>query len=199
MTKYIFILVLTALCSSCNDFSQANQRQYKQLSQNLHHATTENEVDQLFAQLKVATEEKVIRQTQQRIRKLWAKHPDARIDTLMEAGTDAMYSKDYEDALNIFSSVININPGYAEGWNKRATVYFMMGNFQASLRDIRNTLDLEQRHFGALSGMASIYLVQGKNEKALVAYERLHKIIPQLKEVNLTIQELRGMLGYRRI
>ena len=201
MTQYIYFIIILIIISSCRDLSSVDKTggQNVQLTGTRHHATTEREVDQLFAQLKIAKRERIIRRTQDRIRELWTEHPDPSIDTLMQAGIQAMYSRNYESAIEKFDIVIRAAPDFAEGWNRRATVFFMMGDFQASLDDIRQTLRLEGRHFGALSGMASIYVLWGNTEKALQTYEKLHQLIPQLREVNLTIKELRTSLGYRRI
>lgn len=201
MTRYIYFLILFIVIGSCQNFNSVDRKpdQNIQLTGTRHHASTEKEVGQLFAQLKVARQERTIRRTQDRIRELWTEHPDPSIDTLMQSGLQAMYNRDYKEAIEKFSIVTRQAPNFAEGWNRRATVFFMIGNFQASLEDIEQTLRLEKRHFGALSGMASIYVLRGKTEKALQTYERLHRLVPQLKEVNATINELKASLGYRRI
>lgn len=201
MHKYISLIALFFLSASCQDFhsAQENNAQHARLTGDKHHATTSKELDQLFAQLKVANNSQVIRRTQNRIRALWTDHADADIDTLMQKGTQAMYSKDYERAIALFGQVIQQKPYFAEGWNKRATVYFVKGNYQASLDDIRETLKLEERHFGALSGMASIYMMRGETSHALQTYQQIHELIPQLREVNKSIEELQAYLGYRQI
>ncbi len=201
MTRYLSFIPIFIFFSACQDFPSAEKKLIQNIQQtgNSHHAYTDKEIDQLFVQLKAADDEQVIRDTQQSIRNLWNRHPDAQIDTLMQVGLQAMYSKDYKGAIDKFTRIIHMKPDYAEGWNKRATVFFMKGNFQRSLEDIRQTLLLERRHFGALSGKASIHMLRGDDEKALRTYERIHRLVPQLTEVNSSIQELRNRLGYRRI
>jgi len=201
MHRYICLVAVFFIFISCEHFPSAKEKQaqHARLTGEKHHATTSKEIDQLFAQLKVADQGRVIRRTQNRIRALWTDHPDSNIDTLMQAGMEAMYSKDYDSAIELFSRIIQQKPYFAEGWNKRATVYFMKGNFQASLDDIRETLKLEERHFGALSGMASIYMLRGENSHALQTYQKIHQLIPKLTEVNQSIKELKMRLGYRQI
>ena len=72
----------------------------------------------------------------------------------------------------------SINPEFAEAWNKRATTYFLMGEFGKSIKDIEKTLILEPRHFGALDGLAEIYLLKKDLIKAAATYEKILKIIP---------------------
>lgn len=200
MHRYIYLIIIVFLCVSCQHLppGRENPSPHAALTGEKLHASTGKEIDQLFAQLKVANDARVIRRTQNRIRALWTDHADSSIDSLMQEGIQAMYSKDYDKAVELFSRVIQQKPYFAEGWNKRATVYYMQGNYPASMDDIKKTLKLENRHFGALSGMASIYMMQGETEKALSAYQKIHRLIPQLRPVNRSIEELRAQLGYRQ-
>lgn len=201
MFRYTYLILIVLALYSCQDYKLLSQHEGLNLrvEEQTLHAETGQEVDQLFTQLKVANQTQTIRRTQRRIRELWADHADPHIDTLMEQGVQAMYGKDYDEAISVFSEIIRKKPQFAEGWNKRATVYFMQGNLQASMQDIEKTLKLENRHFGALSGMASIYVMRGQNQEALETYQRIQQLIPQLTEVNQSIQDLKKRLGYRRI
>jgi len=164
-----------------------------------HHVSTEKELDQLFVQLQAAKDAYVIRRTQQQIQDLWMNSGNDQLDTLMAQGLRTMYAKSYTEAIHIFTQVTEQHPTYVEGWNQRATVYFLKGNYAASLQDIQHTLQLEPRHFGALSGQASIYMMQGKKEQALGAYQKLNQLIPQLTVVQEQIEVLQARLGYRQI
>ena len=89
----------------------------------------------------------------------WTRHPNNDyLTNKLENGTYSMYHQQYRMALKLFTDVINEDPKWAEGWNKRATLLFMLGEYEKSLDDIEKVLDLEPRHFGALSGRAQIYL-----------------------------------------
>jgi tetratricopeptide (TPR) repeat protein len=81
-------------------------------------------------------------------------------------------------------------PSYAEAWNKRATVYYMKGDYEKSLQDIEMTLSLENRHFGAFSGLASIYMALGEYKSALKALERVLEICPHQPGIQEQVFEL---------
>ena len=84
-------------------------------------------------------------------------------------------------ALKLFTDIIKEDPKWAEGWNKRATLLFIMGNYEKSLDDIEKVLDLEPRHFGALSGRAQIYLSYKQYEKAIDDLRKAKSIYPLIK------------------
>ena len=89
----------------------------------------------------------------------WTRHPNNDyLTNKLENGTYSMYHQQYRMALKLFTDVITEDPKWAEGWNKRATLLFILGDYEKSLDDIEKVLDLEPRHFGALSGRAQIYL-----------------------------------------
>jgi len=91
---------------------------------------------------------------------------------------ESMNSGDLLMSVDFFTQVIEKNPTFAEGWNKRATVYYMMGKFDKSMNDISQTLKLEPRHFGAMDGMSLIFIEMQKFEKALDIYDQMLKIFP---------------------
>lgn len=127
---------------------------------------------------------------------LWTRSGDAGIDQLMAQTTEHMQAGRYPEAIAVLNEVIRKKPGYAEGWNRRATVNFMMSNYAKSMSDIDRTLALEPRHFGALSGMAQILKNTGKKEMALKAYQRVLDIYPMMRsaqnEVATLSEELTG-------
>ncbi|MFQ5902310.1 MAG: tetratricopeptide repeat protein [Candidatus Binatia bacterium] len=110
-----------------------------------------------------------------------------------------MSRRNYEEALVSFNKVVEADPDFAEGWNKRATVYYLMGEFVASVRDIERTLTLEPRHFGALSGLGLIYLALGEDRLALEAFEAALKVNPHLPGAQAHAEEVRWRLRGKRI
>ncbi len=89
-----------------------------------------------------------------------------------------MRIRNYPLAVRFFNNLIEEDPNFAEAWNKRATVYFMMGDFDKSMQDIIKTLELEPRHFGALDGMGLIFIHQGQFQQAIDVYDKMLEIFP---------------------
>jgi len=110
---------------------------------------------------------------------IWNKHPNnKKLTDELEFGTKLMYQGSYDDALKIFTNIINSDPDWSEAWNKRATLLFFMKDYQKSLNDIGKVLNLEPRHFGALSGRAQIYIELNSYEKALNDLKKAKEIHP---------------------
>ncbi|MEX2372899.1 MAG: tetratricopeptide repeat protein, partial [Dehalococcoidia bacterium] len=102
----------------------------------------------------------------------------------------------YDVALDFLDQVTVLAPDYAEGWNRRATLHYMMGSYAKSMTDIEHVLRLEPRHFGALSGMAAIFKNYDMKEPALGAFQRVLNVYPMLRsaqdEVAGLAEELAG-------
>ena len=111
---------------------------------------------------------------------IWVQSDDEVIGILMAQGLAAMTRRDLRAALGKFDQIVKIAPGFAEGWNKRATVHYLLGNFPGSLHDIEQTLKLEPRHFGALSGRGLVLLELDRQAGALEAFESALKVHPKL-------------------
>ena len=104
-----------------------------------------------------------------------------------------MTLRNYPLAIRFFNNLIEEDATFAEAWNKRATVHFMMGNFDKSMNDIIKTLELEPRHFGALDGMGLIFIHQGQLQEAIGVYDKMLEIFPfSIK----TIQKKERILSY---
>jgi tetratricopeptide (TPR) repeat protein len=159
-------------------------------------ATTENRLDTLFSRLKRERKEAAAERIAAQIWEEWNQSGSASIDLMMQWSQEAMDAKKFDVALDFLDQVVTLQPSFAEGWNRRATVHFMMQNYQKSMADIDHTLQLEPRHFGALAGMALIMKNTGRKELALNAYQRVLDIYPMMRsaqdEVATLSEELAG-------
>jgi tetratricopeptide (TPR) repeat protein len=149
----------------------------------------------LFATLKATRSDKVATATEQEIWRIWSEHKNPEIERLMRRGIAAMEAGDEGGALDAFDAVVKYDKGFAEGWNKRATVEAALGKYSASIADIEHTLALEPRHFGALSGLGEIYLALGRKALALKAFRAALAIDPHLRAVRHAAEEIDKDLG----
>lgn len=123
---------------------------------------------------------------------IWLEHENPQVVERMYSGMDAMRRGNHYLALAIFDDLIARVPDYAEAWNKRATVHYLMGNFPDSLQDIEETLALEPRHFGALEGRGLIFGELGLSEEEIEAYEAALAVNPHLQGARSKLEALLG-------
>jgi tetratricopeptide (TPR) repeat protein len=151
-------------------------------------------LDKLFFNLKVIADLGSSQQLTSKIWRIWSEHNKKEINVLFNDGENAMYKKEYEAALESFNKIVELAPNFAEGWNKRATVYFLMGDYHASLADIEKTLRLEPRHFGALAGQGQCYFELQNFQSALNAFEKALAVNPWLYDVYRNIEIMKKLL-----
>jgi len=130
---------------------------------------------------------------------IWLQSDDGAVQVLMHDGIEAMQQGNYPRALGKFEQMVLIAPDFAEGWNKRATVQYLLGNYEQSLADIDKTLELEPRHFGALAGRGLVYAELEDAPRALKAFEDALAIHPNLTSAAINAARLRELLQDRDI
>ena len=135
-------------------------------------------LNNLFKKLNETENQDEIRDLISDIWNIWYEVDDPKVIEYFEKCIQAMNLRNYPLAIRFFNNLIEEDPNFAEGWNKRATVHFMMGNFDQSMQDIIKTLELEPRHFGALDGMGLIFIHQGQFQQALDVYDKMLEIFP---------------------
>jgi len=156
---------------------------------------TDRRLDGLFERLRVTSNRAEAEAAQQQIWQIWIESDDMLANRLMQEGIQAMVTRQHALALEYFDRLVERAPGFAEGWNKRATVYYLMENYEASVLDIERTLELEPRHFGALSGLGMIYDAIGEPAAALRSFEAAVAINPHLDGARQRIEALRRELA----
>lgn len=152
------------------------------------------ELDALFERLRAAEGQAEGERVTDRIWRLWREIDDPDLAAAMEQGIVAMRSGRHADAERGFSEVIEAEPGYAEAWNKRATVRYMRERYTAAAADIRRALALEPRHFGALAGLGLVYMQLERYRAAIEAFERALEINPWLEGTRRNIAIARERL-----
>ncbi len=152
-------------------------------------------LDELFLGLAAAKGVREAAAVEHEIWTIWLEGGDDEIDASMARGVEAMNTGDFAAALRSFDAIAQAAPDFAEGFNKRATVHYLMANFEASVRDIDRTLALEPRHFGALSGLAMIREAQGRPFEALEALETVTRLHPRSPNLQEHVDRLTRQLG----
>ena len=181
--KKLFLVIFFSLLSQVN--SLANER--------------DTRLNQLFNELKV-NKSKVAYIIEQEIWTLWNTHPtNEKLTARLEEGSQLVRDQNYLKAKDIFSEIINLDQSWAEAWNKRATVLYMLGEFQKSQDDIDQVLVLEQRHFGALAGQGLVNIQLKNYEKAIRSYEQAQEIYPAMKSPKLIIKQIEELIKKQTI
>lgn len=129
------------------------------------------------------------------ITRLWSQSGSPAMDLLLRRGADAIEAGDHAAAIEHLTALTDHAPDFAEGWNARATAFFLSGEYALSLADIEQTLALNPRHFGALGGLAAILEQTGRPELALAALRSVRAINPNRPEVSETIDRLERAAG----
>jgi len=171
MTRWLTALILAfyAPVAQAQDAASADAVQYETLMDALAHSTSQADADQIA----------------DKIWHVWLTAPDEAAQAVLDAALRRRSAFDFLGAIHELDRLIASYPDYAEGWNQRATMYFMRGDYEASLADVAEVLAREPRHFGALSGKAIIFYRQGKVGLAKIAVRDALKVHPFLHERSL--------------
>ena len=151
-------------------------------------------VDELFAELKQPGREDW-EKIETEINRIWSQSGSPAMDLLLARGSKALEAEDYPTAIEHFSALIDHAPDFAEGWNGRATTYYLMGEYGLSINDVEHVLALNPRHFGALAGLAFMLESMGEPELALSALHAVQALNPNRPNINEAVTRLERMTG----
>lgn len=152
-------------------------------------------VDRMFADLKKTSNPKYAKTIADGIWAQWFRSGSATIDLMLHWSNEAIERNDFHIALDYLDQIVIKKPDFPEGWNRRATLHFMMNNFAKSMADINEVLALEPRHFGALAGMALILEQTGNKKAALSAWKRTLDVYPAMKNAQDAVIRLEDELA----
>jgi tetratricopeptide (TPR) repeat protein len=147
-------------------------------------------LDFLFGALKAAPDEASAKHVEARIWAIWLQTPSDTVALLMARSKTAMEAQNPDVALKLLDSVIKLRPDYVEGWNRRATLYYLRNDYAHSLEDIEQVLAREPRHFGALAGLGMIMQDLGDDKRALDAFRKALAVNPHLDKVPELVKTL---------
>jgi tetratricopeptide (TPR) repeat protein len=156
-------------------------------------------LDDLFERLVRTKDESEAKGITASIQRRWLRSGSDTADVLMSRAMQAVEAKDQALAIEILDRVVVLQPEWAEGWNKRATVFFMLGDVTRSMADIRETLAREPRHYGALAGLGIILQSNGDRKAAYDVFRKALALNPFLNDVKQQVQRLESELGDKDI
>ena len=152
------------------------------------------QLDKLFERLQLSDAD-LSYGIEQKIWELWSTHPsDQNLTLKLSEGSKLVREQQLIKAKKIFSDVIKLDPGWAEAWNKRATVLYLLGDYQASQNDIDKVLILEKRHFGALAGQGLVNIKLENFEKAIESYKKAQEIYPAMQSPKIMIDQIKELI-----
>lgn len=157
------------------------------------------ELDELFQQLKMMRDPVAAAPLEDRIWDLWFQHEDPQAQQLMNLGLLQANAGELQAAVATFTQLIALQPDFAEAWNRRATLHYLLGNYAESKADIAEVLKLEPYHFGALSGLGLVNVAQGNYLEARRAFESALEVNPSMEAVRANLLELDRVLKGRTI
>ena len=165
---------------------------------NVSAETRDNKLNNLFKLLKNSKNTESI-EIENKIWKIWITHPSEdrrgyRLTELLAQGSLLINQRKFNKAYGLFSQIILEDPKWAEAWNKRATVLYMMGNYEQSQNDINEVLKIEKRHFGALSGQGLVQIELKNYDKAIESYKEVQKLYPSMEAPKVMIPRIKKLI-----
>jgi len=152
------------------------------------------QLNRLFNELKI-NNVALVYGTEQKIWEIWSTHPtDDKLTIELSKGTDLMQGSTLSQSIEIFSDLIELDPNWAEAWNKRATALYLIGDYEGSQKDIDRVLELEDRHFGALAGQGLVNIKLENYEKAIESYKRAQEIYPAMQSPKVMIEQIKELI-----
>ena len=157
------------------------------------------QLNRLFNELKI-NNAALVYGTEQKIWEIWTTHPtDEKLTLKLSKGTNLMQGNTLSESIEIFSDLIELDPNWAEAWNKRATALYLIGDYEGSQKDIDKVLELEDRHFGALTGQGLVNIKLENYEKAIESYERAQEIYPAMQSPKIMIEQIEQLIKQQLI
>jgi tetratricopeptide (TPR) repeat protein len=158
-----------------------------------------SQLNKLFVELKTNSTG-LTQETEQKIWDIWSTHPtDQLLTNKLMQGSTFVKNKQLSKAIKIYTEVINKDPKWAEAWNKRATVLYMIGDYKSSQKDIDKVLELEKRHFGALAGQGLVNIKLENYEKAIESYKKAKEIYPSMQSPEIMIKQIEELIKQEMI
>jgi tetratricopeptide (TPR) repeat protein len=186
------IWALPAAAQSGKRSEQAGKRQVSRIDRT-------RSLDFLFGALKLAPDDTTAKAIEERIWTVWTASRSDTANLLMMRVKTAIEAKDLDLAVRLLDGIVKIKPDYVEGWNRRATIFYMKKDYGRAIADIRQVLKREPRHFGALAGLGLILQDIGDDKQALEVYRRALEVYPRMERIPDIVKTLQEKIEGRDI
>jgi tetratricopeptide (TPR) repeat protein len=190
LTAILLIVAVPALAQDPRATPPKQQKKLPEAPAKLPKVDKSRGLDFLFGALKAAPDEASAKHVEARIWALWMQTPSDTAGLLMMRAKAAMEAKQFDVALKLLDAVVKLRPDYVEGWNRRATLYYLQNDYARSLEDIEQVLVREPRHFGALAGLGMIMQDLGDEKRALDAFRKALAVNPHLDKLPELVKTL---------
>lgn len=151
-------------------------------------------IDQLLEQLSTALDPEEVSEAEMQLWTIWADSGRQPVNRMFDSATTALKDGEALTALTLMNGVVELAPQFAEGWNRRATVFILMQNYRAALKDLDKALMIEPRHFGAIWSKSLVHQAMGDTEEALAELERARSLNPHIDGMDERLDDLEGGL-----
>lgn len=197
--RTVSLVLVAVLAAASPAVAQQQQRQAPTAQAPRTPQQIAAQVEQLFQQLGDAPDPNQAARIEATLVRAMAQSGSPTADLLLQRATEALNKGDQDGALNTLNSLVKLAPNFAEAWNRRATLYYMMGNLEASLADCQQVLAIEPRHFGALVGMGQIFVILNRRDDAKRALQRALAAHPHLAGAKALLEAVDKMDGGREL
>lgn len=197
--RILHLLIAAALSAAVLLSAQPHAARAAAASEEGDLPSREERLDQLYEELRESDNPIAAQALEQQIMAVWSESGSPTADLLLGEGTRLMNEGELAHAMDLFYAVIELKPDFAEAWNKRATLYYLLEEYELSLADIERVLELEPRHFGALSGRGLIMDEMDRQEEAYEAFRRALAVNPFLPAARSRVEILKPVVRGRKI
>jgi tetratricopeptide (TPR) repeat protein len=201
-TRFLAALLSAAMAAACAMPAVAQSaKRGEQAAKRLQVSRDERprNLDFLFGALKLAPDDTTAKSIEERIWSLWTASRSDTASLLMTRVKTAIEAKDLDLAVTLLDGIVKIKPDYIEGWNRRATIFYMKKDYGRAISDIREVLKREPRHFGALAGLGLILQDIGDDKQALEVYRRALAVYPRMERIPDVVKTLQEKIEGRDI
>ena len=199
LVAFLTAALATSMTATWPAAAQSSKRSEQAAKPHMSRIDRTRSLDFLFGALKLAPDDTTAKAIEERIWTVWTASRSDTANLLMMRVKNAIEAKDLDLAVTLLDGIVKIKPDYIEGWNRRATIFYMKKDYGRAIADIRQVLKREPRHFGALAGLGLILQDIGDDKQALEVYRRALEVYPRMERIPDIVKTLQEKIEGRDI